>query len=189
MVNGRPTTAPWPACVLELRDGLTGQPITADQALSGLYPPGAIQTVTDANGFYQFFGLAAGSYAVYEVQPQGYQDGIDTPGTTGGTAFNGDSADLNVIAASLAKAPGRDAIVRIAVASGETSYENNFSEVLTDKPKLPWDEPPGNRPKIPHLSLAIPPPMPLVLPPFTCGRRFRRSPFMVPEVSCRCPGI
>ena len=158
---------PLAGVVLELRDGLTGQVITAAQALPGLYPPGAIQAVTDANGFYQFFGLPAGVYAVYEVHPTAYQDGIDTPGTTGGVAFNDDSPELDAIAGSLAKHPGRDAIVRIAIASGETSYENNFSEVLTNKPQTPWDEPPGNLPKIPHYSPAIPPAMPLVLSPYT----------------------
>ena len=42
-------------------------------------------------GFYQFTGLDAGTYIVRELQPSGYIDGIDTPGSTGGLAINHDT--------------------------------------------------------------------------------------------------
>jgi len=47
-----------------------------------------IETVTDANGFYQFTNLPPGLYSVIEVQPDGYVDGVDWAGTTGGFALN-----------------------------------------------------------------------------------------------------
>ncbi len=47
-----------------------------------------LTAVTDANGFYEFTGLDAGTYVVRELQPGGYIDAIDTPGSTGGVAQN-----------------------------------------------------------------------------------------------------
>ena len=65
-----------------------GLVIYGDEALPGHYGSGVIRVTTDANGFYQFVGLAAGTYAAVEVQPAGVIDGIDTQGTTGGLAVN-----------------------------------------------------------------------------------------------------
>ena len=76
-----PDDRPIAGVVVELRDGVTGIPIVANQALPGTYASGPVRTVTDANGFYQFVGLPPGSYAVYEVHPAQYIDGIDTAGT------------------------------------------------------------------------------------------------------------
>ena len=69
--------------------------------------------VTDAEGHYCFQGLHPGVYGVTEVQPNGYYDGLDTPGTLGGTAHN----------------PG-DKIDQITLGSGQKSKENNFGERL-----------------------------------------------------------
>jgi serine-aspartate repeat-containing protein C/D/E len=41
-------------------------------------------TVTDINGYYKFTGLKADTYTIVEVQPSGWADGKDTPGTIGG---------------------------------------------------------------------------------------------------------
>lgn len=43
--------------------------------------PDSRSTTTDANGFYLFTGLPPGEYTIDEVQPTGWTDGIDTPGT------------------------------------------------------------------------------------------------------------
>jgi uncharacterized protein (DUF2141 family) len=40
---------------------------------------------TDANGQYSFRDLRAGTYAITEIQPANYLDGIDTAGSLGGT--------------------------------------------------------------------------------------------------------
>ncbi|NLX56443.1 MAG: hypothetical protein GXY58_15155 [Planctomycetaceae bacterium] len=135
--------------VLELRDGQTGTPILAQQALPGAYTEGPITTVTDALGFYRFHSLPPGSYAVYELHPSGYVDYLDTPGTTTGIAFNGDSPELDAIKAQLVKDPASDAIVQISVLSGQTSQENNFSELMvgrTPPPPPPLPPPPPIEP-------------------------------------------
>jgi hypothetical protein len=69
--------------------------------------------VTDEMGFYYFCGLAPGVYGVTETQPEGYLDGLDTPGPAGGTAHN----------------PG-DRIDGIPVLSGVSAKLNNFGELL-----------------------------------------------------------
>ena len=42
-------------------------------------------TTTDMNGFYQFTGLAAGSYTITEDQPSGFTDGTTTLAAWGET--------------------------------------------------------------------------------------------------------
>ncbi|MEZ6092046.1 MAG: SdrD B-like domain-containing protein [Pirellulaceae bacterium] len=78
---------PLAGVTLELRNVL-GQPFLGENALPGTYPDGPIRTVTDANGYYEFRGLNDGTYHVYQVQPDGYIDGLDTPGSSGGFAVN-----------------------------------------------------------------------------------------------------
>ncbi len=68
--------------------------------------------VTDEAGYYRFCGLTPGVYGVSEAQPAGYYDGLDTVGTSGGTAHNpGDLIDL------------------IPLGSGVRSQNNNFGEL------------------------------------------------------------
>jgi len=105
-------------------DATTGQPMTV---------------VTDQNGFYEFTGLAPGVYTIAEVQPQGFLDGIDTPGTTGGLAINaGVSTDL----LPQALAATADAVVGVQLPAGGVSVENNFSEVIVQQgpttPQIPF---------------------------------------------------
>jgi protocatechuate 3,4-dioxygenase beta subunit len=142
--------------VLELRDGINGDPITADQVLPGVYPDGPIRTTSDAGGFYEFRGLPSGSYAVYEVQPAGYFDGVDTPGTTSGLAINPDANIAPWVLARRSTDPNNDAIILIPLRYGESSEDNNFSEVLV-KPLPPRPKPPLEPPMQPPLP---PPPLP-----------------------------
>ncbi len=71
-------------------------------------------TTTVADGTYTFDQLLAGTYSVAETQPAAFLDGIDSPGSTGGTADNN---------------PGGDVISGIPIAPGADSIANNFSEV------------------------------------------------------------
>ena len=52
--------------------GLAGQTVYLDLHNSGQLDPDDPQTTTDANGFYQFTGLAPGTYPVREVVSSGY---------------------------------------------------------------------------------------------------------------------
>lgn len=125
-----------PAVRLELRNGISGAAIDASHALPGGYPDGMILTETNALGYYEFTGLPSGNYAVYEIQPDGYIDGIDTPGSTDGIAinplpFDEDDVFIETVVSALVVPPQNDAIVRIGLPSGAHSVLNNFSEVST----------------------------------------------------------
>ncbi|QEG41059.1 Serine-aspartate repeat-containing protein D precursor [Roseimaritima ulvae] len=144
---------------LELRNVL-GQPFTADRALPGIYGDGFIQVTTDANGYYEFTGLRPGTYHVYEVQPEDYIDGLDTPGSTGGVAVNpADIPDdielqfvVQTLSASDATDPGDDAILNVSLTAGGHSSENNFSEIIVLQPPPPL--PPIDHPQaeVPQLE-------------------------------------
>ncbi|QGJ72276.1 Hypothetical protein PBC10988_39940 [Planctomycetales bacterium 10988] len=72
--------------------------------------------VTDETGFYCFENLPPDTYTIEEVQPPGYYDGVDTPGTLGGIPEN----------------PG-DSIRGIALPPGTTGEEYVFGEVLAGR--------------------------------------------------------
>jgi len=69
-------------------------------------------TTTDSAGFYRFDGLEPGTYGVAETQPDGFFDGLDTPGNVGGTAHN----------------PG-DRITAVRLKPGVEGQEYNFGEL------------------------------------------------------------
>ncbi len=171
-----PDDRPIAGVVMELRDGVTGVPILANQALPGTYASGPLRTVTDANGFYQFVGLPPGNYAVYEVHPAQYIDGIDTAGTTSGIPFNADSPALLDLKGRLAKDPAHDAIVQIPLLAGQSSLENNFSEVLVEQIPPPLESPPTNPPVLTTFVLAAPPPLPWNLAPIDVPRSISTIP-------------
>ncbi len=142
--------APLAGVVLQLRS-LTGLPIDASRALPGSYTGQTIEVRTDANGHFVFTGLRPGTYHVYEQQPEGYIDSLDTPGTTTGFAINrGESVPTSIMSllqlADPQANPGMDAILAISVEAGQHSQENNFSEVITKRetpvPPIPKDPPP-----------------------------------------------
>jgi serine-aspartate repeat-containing protein C/D/E len=162
-----PDDKPLPGVLIQLRDGFTGAAIDASEALPGQYLPGPIQTRTDANGYYEFRNIPGGrSYAVYEVHPSGYIDGIDTAGSTTGFAFNPQVAPGPLSLEPLADQPAGDAIIRIALTPGEVSENNNFSEVQVTTSILP---PPPEPPVVPPLP-PIPPPRVVASPISLPGR-------------------
>ncbi len=176
---------PLAGVVLELRDGTDGQPITGDTALPGTYGDGPIRTTTDANGYYHFAGLRAGTYAVVEVQPEGVVDGKDTPGLLGGFAVNpaGIPVSRRVEPTDVEVLPngvdfvidefralfGDDAIVRIPLGAGQHAQENNFSEVhiqpvvIVPPPESPPLPPPA--PQVFAEPTFFVPPLLYALPP------------------------
>jgi protocatechuate 3,4-dioxygenase beta subunit len=147
--------APIAGAVVELRDGITGLPIFASTALPGAYPEGPIRLTTDVRGFYEFGGLRPGTYSVYEVQPDRFIDGVDTPGSTSGFVFNPGEPVNQVVLQTLAVDPQNNAIVRISLPPGSSSIENNFSEINALRLPPPFDPP------------FIPDPPPTPLPPPT----------------------
>ena len=74
-----------------------------------------LRATTNAAGFYKFNNLAAGTYAVMEIHPAGWLDGIDTPGNLGGVA------DVS---------PPGDMISQIMINWGQMGIEYNFGELL-----------------------------------------------------------
>jgi serine-aspartate repeat-containing protein C/D/E len=72
-------------------------------------------TVTDANGFYKFTGLGAGTYRIVEVQPTSWVDGKDTPGTIGGVRVG--------------TSPTNDTLGSITLLNGDSGVEYNFGEL------------------------------------------------------------
>ncbi len=140
---------------LELRN-LLGDAIDGANAIPGTYTDGPIRVVTDENGFYEFTGLRPrATYHVYQVQPDGFIDGLDTPGETGnGLAVNtadfASNPQLGAIVSTLALSeetnPGTDAILSIFVTAGQRINNNNFSEIRIDPPT---PGPPGEDPQAP----------------------------------------
>ena len=130
-----------------------------------------IFTTTDANGFYRFTGLRPGVYTVLETQPEGLIDGIDTAGSTGGTAINpGDSISPQLLSVD----PHNDAIARIPLQIGQQSLNNNFSEVRIEETPPP---PP------PRFFLGVPgPTFPVALNPVLFPNRAPISPTFTSSV-------
>ena len=173
---------PLAGVTLELRHTLTGQPVRGEELLPGSYPPGPVRTVTDSRGYYEFRGLPPGNYSILQVQPAGYVDGIDTPGTTGGLAVNPGTEVSPLLIQTFALAGvglNNDAILQVPLGAGQQSLNNNFSEIevqtrlivppfeIPTQPPLPPPEP--FLLVFPPLPLPPPPPLPLAAPPVLFG--------------------
>ncbi|XZE22515.1 SdrD B-like domain-containing protein [Pirellulaceae bacterium SH449] len=174
---------------LQLRT-LTGQQIPSANALPGIYDGEFIEVITDENGFYEFKGLREGAYHVYQIQPIGYFDGIDQPGSTFGSFavnpwFELDPMALGILSMLTLSAetdPGNDAILMINLMAGARSVENNFSEILVTMAEPPPPEDPPAPPPPPRPNLPEPPlsagtyPGPIdryiVLPPILPAKQF-----------------
>lgn len=83
-----------------------------------------LTTTTAANGSYIFRNLRPGIYAIYEMQPNGYDEGNTTIGSLGG------------------QRTGTNLITNIRVSSGQNGTNYNFGEVPPIKPS-------GNPPALP----------------------------------------
>lgn len=70
-----------------------------------------ITTTTNAEGYYEFTNLAAGTWGVLETQPTAFYDGKDTAGSNGGTS-------------------GNDIITGAVLEFGDHATDYNFGELL-----------------------------------------------------------
>lgn len=150
--------------ILRDRDGL---PVTADRFLDGVLASGQ-SVVTDESGYFEFVGLAPGHYSLFQIQPAGFDDGLDTPGTGGGVAIN--AADLAVdaalrelaqrLAADPATDPRSDAIIGILAIAGDEAAENWFSELRIKI--VPPQPPQPPEPPVPPIDPVPAPPLPLI---------------------------
>ncbi len=186
----KPGDKPIAGVVLELRD-VFGNAFTADRAMPGMYPDGPIRVVTAADGTYEFKGLRPGSYHVYQLQPEDYIDGLDTPGSSGGTAIN--AADkitdpqtlalIRTLAGNPLTDPRSDAILNIDLKTGGHAAGNNFSEIIIVPPKPEIPAPPIAPPPVlqnppPPAPLFVAPPLPKV---FGTGEIIALRPPLVAE--------
>jgi len=90
--------------------GLAGVVITL-QGVDDLGRSVNTTTVTGVDGAYVFEDLRAGTYSVIQTQPEGYLDGQESVGSSGGVA-------------------GNDVISGISLVAAQHSQENNFGERL-----------------------------------------------------------
>lgn len=117
---------PLAGVTLILGDG-SGAPIIGEDGQN-------ITTKTDSRGYYEFTMLPPGVYTILEQQPEGYEDGIDTPGSHGGMTIDEDNVNdpttmqLMGTIRMMGLEP-EDAITRISVGLGDHATSNNFSEV------------------------------------------------------------
>lgn len=161
----RADSAPISGVSLSLRDE-RGLPLSAERFLPGAYPGGGV-VVTDEFGYFEFIGLAPGGYSLFQAQPDGYVDGLDTPGSRGGTAINAadisDNLGLQTLWDQLRgnplTDPGSDGIIGVWLEPGSQALENWFSELRVEviEPIDPIDP-------VPHL-LAQPLPFDRLLSP------------------------
>jgi hypothetical protein len=84
--------------------GLAGQTVFLDLNNSGQLDPGDPTTTTDANGFYQFTGLAAGTYTVRELVSGSFA-ALGPSGASTQVVIGADSTVNNVDFANLAMQP------------------------------------------------------------------------------------
>ena len=168
----------------------SGVSLTPDYVLdpSVLDSQGRYVVTTAADGSYSFEGIRGGptlqlgnnqgvlggNYAVYQLnQPNGFNDGLDAPGSTGGLADNFDLTGQNAPAslASLLQlhtnsgARQGDLLVSVPVGIAQSSVSNNFGEVLP--PSIPPELPPSTPNPLPPPSdpPTLRPPTPTGTPP------------------------
>ncbi len=158
---------------LQLRT-IAGAPLESSRALSGVYTTQYIEVITDENGYFEFNGLRAGTYNIYQLQPVGYIDSLDTPGSTGGYGVNKNQANvspqfellLQSLTSDAATNPGYDGILMVSVSPNQHSFENNFSEVVSVKPPPPpLPPPPPEKPPLPPEKIVVTPDTWLSPPP------------------------
>lgn len=124
---------------VELRT-VTGFGFPTSRTLPGTYTGETVVVFTDENGYFEFRGLRKGVYHIYQEQPSGFIDSLDTPGTLGGFSVNPEDSiqnqsvlqTLNNLRLNSETDPRNDAILLVQLAAGQHAQENNFSEIKTE---------------------------------------------------------
>jgi serine-aspartate repeat-containing protein C/D/E len=135
-----------------------------------------ITTVTNAQGYYEFTGLAPDDYSIIARIPTGYIPGIDTAGSKGGLVVNRYATiDLELLNTLAVDTEG-SAIVKISLNSGDAGVMYNFSVVKTV-------DPPDTPPFFPNPPPTIPdtPRMPVVPDPLRYGVNYTLPPIVMPQ--------
>ena len=149
-----------------------------------------ITTTSDSSsGSYQFTNLdPSQSYSVLLEQPSGYVEGIASANATfGGSVVNlysqPSAAVLSALAPSVT-AQGSNAIVGIAVQSGVTATNNNFSELKTQVASTPTNPTNPTKPTNPtnpdNGPVSVPPELPALPMP---GHSAEESPLPASPLS------
>ena len=102
-----------------------------------------ITATTDSDGHYIFENLFPGTYTVMESQPDQYDDGLDTPGSKDGFAFNQGVTVPDDYATISGNIPANDAIAEIPLKAGDAATDYNFSEIVTNSVTTPDPTPGG----------------------------------------------
>ncbi len=92
-------------------EGIGGVSMRVPDRSPGATPGATISTTTGPDGYWEIDDLYPGEYWIEETQPAGFLDGVDSPGTAGGTAHN----------------PG-DRIDGFQLVGGQQGSEYNFGE-------------------------------------------------------------
>jgi serine-aspartate repeat-containing protein C/D/E len=100
-------------------EGIAGVSLTLELWNGTTYVSTGKTAVTDANGAYKFNGLLPGKYRVVETQPSGWFSTGSKAGTVNGVTRGTTS--------------GPDALLEITLDGGETSFRNDFGEILPAK--------------------------------------------------------
>ena len=178
---------------IEIRDAF-GQALSDEAFLDGDAESNSV-VQTDASGHYRFEGLRPGTYTLFQTQPDGWIDSLDTAGTTGGIAINvGDlyTADQQSLIALATGGATSDAILQVRVEPGSESGLNNFSEIewrLVTPPLPPPPVPPiPPQPPTDFLPFSDPEPEPLGRPLPQTFPRVERA-FLPPETRAEIPQL
>ena len=155
-----PDDTPLPGVVLELRL-LSGFPVDPKETIPGTYGNG-VRVTTGADGYFEFRGLKPGTYSVYQIQPTGFVDSLDTPGPMATYSVNPEDLPtaqvgltnyIRTLAGTDASNPRNDAILLIELNPGDHARDNNFSEILVSKQETPlFPPPPPTTPEPPPIS-------------------------------------
>jgi len=126
-----------------------GWPVDPGGLLPGAYGPQGVVAITDANGYFQFLGLSAGTYHLYQEQPLGWFDGMDTPGPLASYSINPEdqpwsdaqSRLLEILQRQPGTDPGSDGILVISLGPADRSENHWFSEVRVEQESLAPPQP------------------------------------------------